>query len=339
MARRDIIVIGASAGGVHALVSLVKSLRQDFNGHIFIVMHMPPFSKTYLTNILSRANDLLAVHPSDGDLIEPGKIYIAPPDHHMLLEKEHILVKRGPKENRFRPSIDALFRSAAYQYGPRVIGVVLSGMLDDGTSGMWTIKRFGGTTIIQDPADAMHSGMPESVIQFVDIDHQLPVIEIGPLLGNLCTTKTVRKVKLSKEENFRIQTEIAIAAEKHSFDTGFLRAGKLTMLSCPECSGALVVINEGKMNRYRCNTGHSFGLDALLSGVMKSVEGDLWKAVKGLEESILLFEEMGKRQEDIGDHNAARKSIEKANENRKRVHILHDTIFQYGGPSRQEEHT
>lgn len=162
---RDIVVVGASAGGVEALKQFVKSLPKDFKGSIFIVLHIPSYSETRLPWILEKACNIEAVLPLDGEEIEPGKIYVAPNDHHMLLQEGKVVVKRGPKENRFRPAIDALFRSAAYVYGSRVIGVILSGLLDDGASGLWTIQQQGGITIIQKPEDAEQPQLPKNVLQ------------------------------------------------------------------------------------------------------------------------------------------------------------------------------
>src|SRR5687768_14648135 len=163
MAKRDIVVVGASAGGVKALTEFVRSIPQGFKGSVFVVLHIPAASPSNLPAILTRAGVLKAIHPNDGEKIKPGLIYVAPPDHHMLLEGTSVLVKKGPEENRFRPSIDALFRSAAYVYGSRVIGIVLSGLLNDGTSGLWSIKRLGGLTIIQEPGDADYPSMPINV--------------------------------------------------------------------------------------------------------------------------------------------------------------------------------
>jgi len=164
MPKRDIVVIGASAGGVYASQDLVASLPEDFDAAIFVVLHVAAHSPSFLPNILKASGALVAVHPNDGEAIASGRIYVAPPDHHLLIEGNRVLVKKGPKENRFRPSIDALFRSAAYTFGPRVIGVVLTGMLNDGTSGMWSVKRLGGVGIIQEPAEALYPSMPASVL-------------------------------------------------------------------------------------------------------------------------------------------------------------------------------
>ncbi len=193
MARKDIVVVGASAGGMGALEKLAAGLPQGFPAAIFVVWHLSPGIRSMLPRVLERASRLPADYPDDGDRIEPGRIYVAPNDHHMLLEKGYIRVTRGPKENRFRPAIDPLFRSAAYMYGPRAIGVVLTGALDDGTSGLWAIKLRGGTAIVQDPEDAQHRSMPLNAVQNVDVDYKAPAAEIGRLLGGLVREEPARR--------------------------------------------------------------------------------------------------------------------------------------------------
>lgn len=159
MSEHDILVIGASAGGVEALSTLVRSFPPKFSAAIFVVLHIPAEGRSMLPTIFNRIGHLPACHPEDGASIKHGQIYIAPPDHHLLIEQEHVRVVRGPRENRHRPAIDPLFRSAARAYGPRVIGVVLTGALDDGTAGLLAIKRQGGLAIVQDPRDALYSSM------------------------------------------------------------------------------------------------------------------------------------------------------------------------------------
>src|SRR5687768_11583472 len=163
----SIIVVGASAGGVTALQQFVSHLPADLDAALFVVLHIPAYAKSQLPDILSNAGPLKAVHPADGETVQKGIIYVAPNDHHLLLEGDKVLVKKGPKENRFRPSIDALFRSAAVAYGKRTIGIVLSGLLNDGTSGLWAIKQSGGIAIIQSPDDAEYSEMPNNVKEYV----------------------------------------------------------------------------------------------------------------------------------------------------------------------------
>src|SRR3954462_8952785 len=172
---------------MQALQKLVGGLSEDFAASLFVVWHMSPGVKSALPEVLGRASALPVLVPADGDPIRAGHIYVAPNDHHMLLERGYIRIAKGPKENPFRPALDPLFRSAAYVYGTRVIGVVLSGALDDGTAGLWTIKLRGGIAIAQEPSDAGMRSMPLSALNNVDIDHKLPAAEIGELLGRLAS--------------------------------------------------------------------------------------------------------------------------------------------------------
>lgn len=185
MPGHDIVVVGASAGGVETLVKLVEKLPADLPASVFVVLHIPAQNPSLMPEILSRSGRLKAVHPRDGEAIQQGCIYIAPPDLHLLVEQGHVHLLRGPKENRHRPAIDPLFRSAAAAYGPRVVGVVLTGSLDDGTAGLLAIKRLGGIAIVQDPADALYPSMPLNALEHVNVDYKLPVSEIGPLIAHL----------------------------------------------------------------------------------------------------------------------------------------------------------
>jgi two-component system, chemotaxis family, protein-glutamate methylesterase/glutaminase len=327
MAKRDIIVIGASAGGVYALKELVTSLPADFKATIFVVLHVSPSSPSFLPDILNHAGPLKASHPHDGELIEQGHIYIASPDHHLLVENDKVVVKKGPKENRFRPSIDALFRSAAYSYGPRVIGVVLTGLLDDGTSGMWSVKRLGGMGIVQEPDDAMYASMPDSVLQYVNVDYQVPVSDLASLLAELIQETVPDKVDLMDQELRRIETEVSIAAQANAFELGVLDLGNLTALTCPECSGALVSIQEDKLIRYRCHTGHAYTANSLLVDVTKTVEESLWKSVRSLEEMVILLEQSARKFTEINDEQASRLFYEKARETRERAATTRELIF------------
>ena len=327
MIKRDIVVIGASAGGVSALENLVRALPEDFPGSIFIVMHTPPFSPSKLPQILSRAGALEAVHPEDGDKMEAGKIYVARPDHHLLVDENGILVRKGPKENRFRPSIDALFRSAAYVFGARTIGVVLTGALDDGTSGLWTIKRLGGVAICQDPEEAAFPEMPKSVLKYVETDFSAPVSEMGAILTRLVSEPSKEKQRVSKLEMERLALEVQIATSDDAFEKGIMEMGELAPFSCPSCHGALVRLTEDKRVRYRCHTGHSYTASALLAGITESVEETLWQAMRGLEETTMLLQHIGEHLMDAGDHTAADVFMKKANETAARARIVHESVF------------
>lgn len=310
------------------MLSFVKSLPQDFEASIFIVLHLSPFSGSNLPRILSRAGRLPAVHPKDGEKIEKGKIYIAPPDHHLILEKGgKIAVSKGPKENRFRPSVDALFRSAALIYGPRVIGIVLSGLLDDGTSGMWNIKRNGGLAIVQEPEDALFPSMPENVMQYVEVDHRLPAGAIGGALANLVTEKAAKRPDLTKEEMNLLKMEVVIATHDNAFELGILEMGELTTFACPECKGALVSIGEGEMIRFRCHTGHAFTSSTLLAGITTQVEEKLWEAMQSLEATSMLLRQITGHYQSMGNKTAAKKFKQRADDIAKRARVIHDSVF------------
>jgi two-component system chemotaxis response regulator CheB len=327
MAKRDIIVVGASAGGVTALIKLVESLPKNINASIFIVLHIPPFSPSNLPAILSRAGLNNAIHPKDGELVKPGHIYIAAPDHHMLLEGKRILMKKGPEENRFRPSIDALFRSAAYVYGPRVIGVVLSGLLNDGTSGLWSVKRLGGITIIQEPEDADFPSMPLNVLHYVKVDYTASASNMGALLNKLTTEKAPKKPKISKKEMDSLKMEVVISKQDNAFEMGIMNEGDLTPFTCPECHGVLVRLIEGKFIRFRCHTGHAYTASSLLADLSKSVEETLWQAMRGLEETTLLLKQIGAHFKKEGRKDAAAIFIRKAGMTTRRARVIHDSVF------------
>jgi two-component system chemotaxis response regulator CheB len=322
------IVIGASAGGVEALKEVVCRFPEDLAVPVFVVLHIPPYTASNLPDILSRTGPLRAVHPKDQAKIEKGLIYIAPPDHHLLIEKGHVVISRGPKENRFRPSIDALFRSAAYVCGPGAIGVVLSGALDDGTSGLWSIKRLGGTAVVQEPNQARFESMPRNALEYVDVDYILPSVEIGPLLSRLAKEPpSASKVVVDADLDARMSKEIEIAADDNAFQKGIMNLGELTPFTCPECHGVLVKIAEGKMSRFRCHTGHAYTDNALLESVMVETGEMLWQVIRSLEEGVMLLDQMGKYLQDAGDPERAGIFLTKARQIAKRAQTFHNDVL------------
>lgn len=292
MDSRNIIVIGASAGGFDALKVLVRDLPSDFQASIFIVWHMSPDVTGVLPQVLSRSGALPAKNAEDFERILPGQIYVAPPDRHLIIEESRMRVTRGPKENRFRPAVDPLFRSAAYTYGARVIGVILSGALDDGTSGLWTIKHRGGLAVVQDPLDAEIPSMPRSALREVEVDYVVPISAMAELLVSLSRNNTADASETDMEEDKQTEFEIRTAAE-HKTTGDILKFGELTPFTCPECHGVLFMLRDGERPRYRCHTGHAFSSDSLLSTVTESIEETLWSAIRCIEESIMLLKHMG----------------------------------------------
>jgi two-component system, chemotaxis family, protein-glutamate methylesterase/glutaminase len=286
---KDIIVIGASAGGIEAIRTILAGLPRDFPGSLFIVVHSSPDSPGVLDVIFSNG-PLRATAVEGGERISPGRIYVARPDHHLIIEPGRIRLTRGPKENRFRPAVDPLFRSAAQTYGPRVAGVILSGGLDDGTSGLWTVKQLGGTTIVQDPHEAMAPSMPQSAMQHVRVDHVLSAREIAPLLVRLSATPAdAMEGDLAVPED--VTVEVKIATEDRATEAGLLDLADPSKYACPECHGVLLQMRQGVPPRYRCHTGHAYTLESLLSEMEEGIEESLWSAIRALEERVMLMRE------------------------------------------------
>ena len=327
MLKRNIIVVGASAGGVEELKKLVTCLPKDFDGSMFIVLHIPAYSPSSLPHILSRCNVFEVLHPKDGEKIQPKKIYVAPPNHHLLIEKNTVLIKKGPKENRFRPSIDALFRSAAYTFGSRVIGIILSGTLDDGTSGMWTIKRLGGLAIVQLPSEASHPEMPMNVMEFVDVDHCISVENMCDQIGYAEEKPIAPKDAVTKTEIEILELEIAIPKHNNAFALSIIDQGALTSFTCPECNGSLIRLVEGKIIRFRCHAGHGFTASALLAALTQHIEDSLVVSMRAMEECTRLLKNLSNNYRSIGQHDAADFFGNAEEENRQRATVIHESIF------------
>jgi two-component system, chemotaxis family, protein-glutamate methylesterase/glutaminase len=327
MAKKDIVVIGASAGGMEALRELVAALPEDFQASVFIVWHMSPSVRSILPQLLGQDGPLEAAFANDREPILPRRIYVAPPDHHMLLETGYVRVTKGPKENRFRPAVDPLFRSAAYVYGPRAIGVVLSGGLDDGTAGLWTIKLRGGTAIVQEPEEALVPGMPQSALNAVDVDHRATIAEIAGLLARLTREEAPEAPELPMNEKRKIESEIRIAEEAESIAKQILASGELSAFTCPECHGVLTKIREGRVLRFRCHTGHAYSANSLLTSVTESVEQLLWDALRAVDETVMLLDHLGKHFGDSGDKESQAAFLKKAEEARQRGNVIRRVAF------------
>jgi two-component system chemotaxis response regulator CheB len=313
MPGHDIIVIGASAGGVEALRELARGLPSNLPAAVFIVLHVPSAGPSLLPRILNQSGPLRASHAINGEAIERGRIYIAPPDHHLLLERGRVRVARGPKENRARPAADPLFRSAAHAYGTRVVGVVLSGSLDDGTAGLAAIKRRGGLTVAQDPEEALYPGMPRSARENVVLDHCLPIARIAPLLGQLASVPTKDDAVYPVPEILKVETRIARLEESEMEDVE--KIGELSAFTCPECRGALWELRDGDLLRFRCHVGHAFSAESLLADQSEELENALWAALRSLEENAALARRMAAR---AGERNQT-VSVTRFEENARRV--------------------
>ncbi|HET9149863.1 MAG TPA: chemotaxis protein CheB, partial [Alphaproteobacteria bacterium] len=293
--HRDIIVIGASAGGVEALRVVAENLPADFEAALFVVLHIG--IKSTLAGILDRAGPLPAADAEDGEPIRRGRIYIAPYDVHMLLSDDHVVLRHGPKENMARPAVDPLFRSAALAFGPRTIGVILTGGLSDGTAGLHAIKRCGGIALVQDPKWAVSPGMPESALRNVAVDYCTELEEIGPLLARLVAEPAGAPPKAPAPEDIAIETAVAEREEKAPMEAED-RLGKLSPLSCPECNGPLWEITDRDLLRYRCHTGHAYNADVLLAAKSEETERLLWNILRDYQQHSELVRRMAARERE-----------------------------------------
>jgi two-component system, chemotaxis family, protein-glutamate methylesterase/glutaminase len=331
---RNIIVVGASAGGFEAIKTLVAGLPPDFPASVLIVWHISPDIRGILPKVLNRYETLNAAHAEDHEPIAEGRIYIAPPDRHLLVEDGHVRVTRGPKENRFRPAVDPLFRSAAYHYGPNVIGVILSGALDDGTSGLWTVKLRGGTAVVQDPLDAEVRSMPENAIRAVKVDYILPVAEIPKLLVRLVEQAGEyprNAIKdIDENEDIKAEIELRVASGDDTLDRRVMTLGEGSPYACPECHGVLFSIRDGeKLRRFRCHTGHAFSTNSLLSDMCENIETSLWSVIRGIDETIIMLNYLGDHFAEVNDPKMAALYFQKAKEAQDRIHSIRRIVLEH----------
>ena len=335
MAGHDIIVIGASAGGVEALGQLIPLLPPDLPAAVFIVLHISSQGTSVLPNILNRAiakrqknSTLKAVHPQDGEPIVHGQIYVAPPDCHLLVKDGYIRLARGPKENSNRPAVDPLFRTAARAYGRRVVGVVLSGSLDDGTAGLMAVKQRRGVAIVQKPEEALYSGMPDNAIENVEVDHILPVAEIAATL-TLLAHQLVEDGEDSVSSDLEMESDMAeleLSAMQKSH-----RPGTPSPFGCPDCGGVLWELEQGKLTHFRCRTGHAYSTHSLLAAQTHAQEEAMWNALRALEEKAALTKRMAQRANQNNQTYSAQRFEEQANTAQERAAIMRELLLKGDG--------
>lgn len=327
MARRDTIVVGASAGGVEALRTLVAGLPADLPAAVLVVLHTPPTGVNALASILARVSALTVRQAENESPLERGTVLVARPDHHLVVVDGRVILTRGPRENGHRPAVDVLFRSAARALGPRVVGVVLSGALDDGSAGLVTIRGRGGIGVVQDPADALHSGMPVNAIQAAAPEHVLPVTAIPALLGKLVGVPVIT----APEPSVLMDTEIAMAElELQALHTAE-RPGMPAGFACPDCHGTLFQVDEAGYVRYRCRVGHAWSAESLLAAGDAALEGALWMALRSLEEKAALALAMAARAGRDGRGISARRFEDHATEARSAAELIRRMLVSGAG--------
>ena len=308
MAASRVIVIGASSGGIEALTQVAAGLPADLPAAVFVVQHVAPDSKNYLAKALSAHSAIAAKTAEHGDRVEDGQLMVAHSDRHLLLDTDRVTLSRGPRENRSRPAIDPLFRSAALAFGPRTIGVVLSGSLDDGTAGLQAIKQCGGIAVAQDPDDAITPDMPQSAIDNVDVDHIAPATEIAALLVRLIHEAEPEEPEeaLAPEIRRGLEREVAILRNESGDIETAVQLGDLASFSCPDCGGPLWEMRDEKM-RFRCHTGHAFTAKYLANGMKQAEERSLWVALRVMEERVRMLRRLAKDDDKRGGESAARR--------------------------------
>ena len=299
---RDVVAIGGSAGGIEALRELVASLPSDFRPSILVVIHMPAHTRSVLPAILERGGPLPAAHAVDGEPLVGGRIYVAPPDRHLLVRDGTVVLGRGPRENGHRPAVDVLFRSVARWYGPAAIGVVLSGALDDGAAGAAVVARHGGRVVVQEPTEALYDGMPASAIRADDPDAVVPVAAMAALLVEW-SREQVHAPAPHSDGDLVVETDVADMVDAALDDPQ--RPGEPVPLSCPDCSGPLYEISTDVL-RFRCRVGHAWSPDSLAAQQVEGAEAALWMAVRHLEEKAELHHRLAEAAASRGSRTADR---------------------------------
>jgi two-component system chemotaxis response regulator CheB len=327
----DTIVIGGSDNGVESLRELVSALSVDLPAAVFAVIHIPPYATSYLPEILSRAGPLPAVHPRDREAIRPGMVYIAPPDFHLLVGSDFVRVVKGPRENNMRPAIDPLFRTAAVAHGPGVIGVILSGRLDDGTTGLRAIKACGGLSVVQDPADATYPDMPASALADAVVDHCLPLAQIGPALDRLSRLPVVEPKRAAA-----VPDELKSQAAMAEWDLEALQSEHCARVPspfmCPNCKGDLGQVREGDQFRFHGAAGHDSSPLNLPAGESEAIDTTLNEAFCALKEKLHLTERLARKARASGREGAAQHYENEAKTLNRSARTIWD-ILHGAGPS------
>jgi len=299
--NRDIVAIGASAGGVEALVFLAKHLPRDLQATILVTIHLPSLGISPLDAMLARAGGLKASFAEHGRSIDRGQIILAPPGHHLLVEKDKLFLGTGPRENNARPAIDPMFRSVAVSCGHRSIGVILTGAQGDGASGLWALAQAGAMTVVQDPNDAAVADMPQAALDRVMPDHIVPLTAIPRLLSDLVRLPSA--APRPAPEGVRLELEIAKGVRPGMEEMD--RLGERSVLTCPDCNGVLWEIKEGNLSRYRCHVGHAYSTESFAWAIDENIRKALATALRTLEERSALFAKLQKEAAGRGQNRLA----------------------------------
>lgn len=315
-----VVVIGGSAGGVEGVIGIAAELPADLNAAVLVTIHISPVGRSALAGLIGRKSALKAVSAQNGDVLEAGRIYVAPPDFHLLVESGRLALGHGPRENGHRPAIDPLFRTAAHGYGARVIGVILSGNLDDGSVGLREIRRMGGRAIVQDPGDAAYEEMPRNAIDSAGADIVAPLRDIAhhitTLVGGSLSVARVGEVPL----DIAAGGEAPVGADERE-------AGELSPFGCPDCGGVLWQLRDGKLVRYRCRVGHAYTEENLLDAQLNGVDRAMWAALRALEEASANAQALARRMQSRGHEKLTERFMKQAMDAEQRAAIIRRALL------------
>jgi two-component system, chemotaxis family, protein-glutamate methylesterase/glutaminase len=320
-----LVVVGASAGGLEALQQLVAGLPADLPAAVLVVVHLQASSESALPKVLARAGPLPAAHPRTGEALRPGRIVVAPPDQHLLVHDSKVRLSRGPRENRQRPAIDALFRSAAAAYGPGVVAVVLSGALDDGAVGVAAVAAQDGAVLVQDPEEARVSGMPRAALAAVRRARALPAADLAAAVADLVRRPppAVHGEPGPQQEGSPDPQQEGSAAMEDG-PTATTDLGVPAALGCPECQGGMFETAPGGTVTYTCHVGHTWSAQTLLDAERQAVEGAIYNAASKLLEMAAVYRRLAKldAERDEGDSAEHLRAAEAAEERARRIEEL-----------------
>lgn len=328
MINRDVLAVGTSAGGVEALIFLAKHFRANFPASILVTIHLPSYAHSTLDGILSRSGPLPASFAVEGERLKKAHIYIAPPDRHLLLDGDCLSLGSGPRENSTRPAIDPMLRSAAVCCGARTVGVVLTGTLSDGASGLWAVRQCGGLAVVQDPKNAAFSEMPLTALNRAKPDHVVRLADMPALLESLAHEPAGEPRPAPRS----IAYEVEIARNGHGDMNNMDKMdnmdglGRRSVLSCPDCGGVMWEIDEGDALRYRCHVGHTYAAELMSVALNESLRRALASALRALEERVALAQKLHDQAVESGHRLLAESWQQKAREFEREMNVIRDSI-------------
>jgi two-component system, chemotaxis family, protein-glutamate methylesterase/glutaminase len=322
MANRDVLAIGTSAGGVEALLFLAKELSRDLPASVLVTIHLPSYSRSSFDEVLTRAGSMPAQFAVDGEAIRKSRIYIAPPDRHLLLDGDRLSLGDGPRENNTRPAIDAMLRSAAMCCGPRTIGVVLTGTLGDGASGLWAVRNAGGITVVQEPQDAAFAEMPLTALSRAKPSHVAALADMPALFERLVRQPAGMPSPVPRNMKYEVEIARGRGGKMNDMDA----IGGRSVLACPDCGGVMWEIDEGGMPRYRCHVGHTYAAEVMSIALDESLRRSLAVALRVLEDRVALARKLHQQALDGGHRLLAETWADKGREFEREMEVIRGSI-------------